>query len=720
MVVGVLVQITNKNVDKVFEYSVKEDLIPQIEKGKRVIVPFASRTLEGFIVSISNKQTYDKKLKSIIRIVDEQRVLNDELLDLGKYMQQTTLASLISCYQVMLPKALKAKVNTTINKKYTTYYKLNEINDYKLNSKQKEIITLIKKEKLVSRKTLLEISSSSLKTLLKNNIITEEKKESYRLNYDEVNSKNYTLTEDQEKVKEDILNSEDKIYLLYGVTASGKTEVYISLIEEYLKRGKTAIVLVPEISLTPQIIKRFQEKFSNQIAAIHSSLSDGEKYDEYRRILKGEVKIVIGARSAIFSPLNNLGIIIIDEEHSDSYKQDSNPRYSTIDIAKERCRVNDCKLLLASATPSLESFSRALKKIYRLETLLNRVNNKPLPLVNVIDMNKEIKTNNSYFSKELLTKIKEKLENHEQIILLLNRRGYASFVSCKNCGEVIKCPHCDITLTYHKSSNSLKCHYCDYTTSLVKNCPKCGEESLSLIGVGTEKIEEQLNSQVKAKILRMDFDTTSKKGMHKKMVTAFKNHEYDILLGTQIVAKGLDFSLVTLVGVINADVTLNIPDFRSSEKTFSLLSQVAGRSGRANLPGEVVIQTFNPDHYVMKYVKNHDYLGFYKEEMAIRKKLKYAPYYYLTYIRISSSNIKLLEQEVFKIKKVLEKNLLTTIILGPSVCNVFKVNNIFRYSIILKYKEETNLYNILEKLIDYYKVKTNITIDIDFNPIHFN
>lgn len=411
---------------------------------------------------------------------------------------------------------------------------------------------------------------------------------------------------DQEKVVNEFRNSSDKVYLLHGVTGSGKTEVYMELIEDCIKENKTCIVLVPEISLTPQTISRFSKRFGSRIALLHSALSDGERYDEWRRINRGEVDIVIGARSALFAPLKNLGLIVIDEQHSESYKQDdSNPRYDAINMAIKRVELNKgAKVILGSATPTLDAYARALKNIYHLLNLPNRVNKKPLPEVTLVDMNQEFKRSEGHFSLLLLNKIKEKLSKEEQVILLLNRRGYSSFVTCKNCGYTVKCPHCDITLTYHKSSNNLRCHYCGYATNITNICPECHEKSLTTLGVGTEKIEEELHTLIPAaKILRMDFDTTSKKGSHAKMIEEFKEHKYDILLGTQIVAKGLDFENVTLVGVVNADTSLNIPNFRSSEQTFSLLSQVAGRSGRSSKTGEVIIQTYNPTHYAIECVK---------------------------------------------------------------------------------------------------------------------
>ena len=643
MIIGVLVELSNKNIDRVFDYSVPDCFLDKIKLGIRVKVPFGKMELEGFVVEI--KGSSDVEVKDILDVIDDEAILNSELLELGKKMQEDTLSTLISCYQIMLPKALKAKNGQVINKKFDTYYYLNkDIVCYgKLSASQEKIINLCMEKEFVLRKELVDISLSSLNTLIKKNILLEKKLEHYRLSYNEKIEPKKELTNDQRSVVDEVLaNTGYFPYLLFGVTGSGKTEVYMELIEDALNKGKTSIVLVPEISLTPQMVLRFQKRFGDNIAAIHSALSDGEKYDEWRRIVKGEAKIVIGARSAIFAPLNNIGMIIIDEEHSDSYKQDdSNPRYNAKDIALLRGKYHNCPVIMGSATPSLEIFARAKKGVFKLLELPNRINGKSLPHINIVDMNEMISKTKGHFSPVLLEAISARLLKNEQIILLLNRRGYSSFVTCKNCGYTFKCPNCDITLTYHKSSRTLRCHYCGYGTKVYDTCPECHEKSINDLGVGTEKVEEELNKLFpESRILRMDFDTTSRKGMHEKMIKDFKNHEYDILLGTQIVSKGLDFDNVTLVGVINADTSLNIPDFRSSETTFSLLAQVAGRAGRSDKEGEVIIQTFNPEHYAIQYTKKHDYLGFYNREMSIRRELKYPPYYYICYVKISGKDNK--------------------------------------------------------------------------------
>ena len=717
MVVGVLVEITSKRVDRIFDYRVPKNLEDKVEIGKRVEVPFSNRTLVGFILEVKNISDVDN-LKDIINVLDEEVILTEELLELGKYLKETTLASLISCYQVMLPKGFKASIKGNVNKKYRKVYYLNDC-DKKLTDKQREVVELFTGKKKLNREELKNVSSSILNTLVKNNILRVEEEEVYRLDYEKCERKVRELTPLQEAAVNNILNTEKIVSLLYGVTGSGKTEVYMELIDKHLKKGKKSIVLVPEISLTPQLIKRFEERFGNNIALLHSALSDGEKYDEYRRIVRGEVDIVIGARSAVFAPLSNLGLIIIDECHSNSYKQDNNPRYNAKDVAIKRAEELGAKVVLGSATPMLEEYARGLKNVFNLVTLDKRVNGKELPKVELIDMNKEVGKAKGHFSLPLIDEINKTIERGEQVILLLNRRGYSSFVTCSNCGESVKCPNCDITLTYHKSSNILRCHYCGYATKYEVTCPKCHEKSLKDLGVGTEKIEEELNSIFpKARVLRMDVDTTSRKGAHKKIVDAFSKGEADILLGTQMVAKGLDFPNVTLVGVINADTSLMLPDFRSSEKTFDLLSQVAGRAGRSDKAGKVIFQTFNEGNYAINCAKDNDYKYFYKEEMKVRKLMKYPPYYYLVSLNISSKDSKLALVEAKKCEKVCHKYLDKTIILGPSPASIFKKQNIYYYQLILKYQYQDNIYEVLEKLVDYYASINKVNLDIDFNPIH--
>lgn len=714
MFVDVLVELKTKKIDETYTYSVPSDLVNEIEIGKRVLVPFGKQKLEGFILNIKNSVPFNTK--DILSIIDNHPVLNNELLELGDYISKKTICNKIVAYQTMLPTALKAKKNTKISKKYITYLKIIKKEPVK-SFKQQEILDLFKDNELILKSKCQEISLSSTNTLIKNGYLEEVKQEVYRLNNNIKKEKiNIELTNEQvntiNKIKLDIF----KPYLIHGVTGSGKTEVYMQLIEKVIALKKEAIVLVPEISLTPQLVMTFRKRFGDEIAILHSNLSDGEKYDEWRKIEKKEVKVAIGARSAIFAPFTNLGIIIIDEEHSATYKQENNPRYSAIDIALWRAKKYNIPVVLGSATPSIESYTRALNNVYTLCEMKNRVNNN-YPKTILVNMKDEMRKGNRVISEILDTKIKEKLEKKEQIIILLNRRGFTTVTTCKNCGYTDSCPHCDIPLTYHKSLNMMRCHYCGYAHSLVKVCPNCKSENINNYGLGTEKLESILNEKYNARIIRMDQDTTSNKGSHEKIIQSFKNHEYDILLGTQMISKGLDFPNVTLVGVINGDASLNIPDFRSAERTFQLLNQVAGRSGRGEKSGEVIIQGFNVDHYSIVDACNNDYLSFYNEELKIRKTLKYSPYYNLCLIKVKGYNFNQVEEEAKKIIKHLKsKNLDNVIILGPTPSLIPKINDIYNMQIIIKYKKTDIIMKELEFVNNYYK-NSKIIVEIDINPI---
>ena len=722
MYASVIIEYGNKAVDREFTYIIPPKYQDIIKVGHRVLVPFNNREIEGFVLKITKEYHGAFDLKEITNICDEEPILNEEMLLLGDEITKKILCSKISIYQAMLPKALKAKHNTNIGIKNDRYLVLNkskeEILSYIETCKYQKQVDILK-ELLANEKILISKTSSSIETLLKKDLI--------KYIYEEVNRyksnftgryKPVTLNEMQESVVNKVKLNTFKPYLLYGITGSGKTEVYMELIDRVIHQGKTAIMLVPEISLTPQIVDRFVTKFGSDIAILHSGLNEYEKYDEYRKILSGKVKIVVGARSAIFAPLKNIGIIVIDEEHTSTYKQDNNPRYHARDVAMLRGKYHQCPIILGSATPSLESFARALNNVYELLTLTKRAGSGSLPSIEIVDMKEESRSGNFVLSKVLIDKIWSRLRKNEQVILLLNRRGYSSMLTCRDCGNVIKCPNCDISLTYHKSSNTNRCHYCNYSIKNVNKCPVCGSSNMKDYGLGTEKLEEELNRIFKSRVIRMDMDTTSKKGMHEKIINDFGEHKYDILLGTQMIAKGLDFPLVTLVGVINADSSLNVPDFRSAEVTFGLLSQVSGRAGRSGLAGEVIIQTYNPDHYSIVYAKNHDYYSFYKEEMKIRKALSYPPYYYITLVNITSKDYELGFKEANKIGDYLRKNLNPdTKVLGPSMANIFKMNNIYHYQCIIKYKYDNNLNKVLTNIDEIYKINNKVDVSIDVDPI---
>lgn len=725
MIIDVLVEVNVGGQNQMFTYAVSPELRNKIKKGIRVTVPFGNRKLEGFVMNINEdnvKSDYD--LKEIINVVDENPVLSEELLDLGEYMSSLYLAPLIHCYQTMLPVALKAKKNTNINIKKEKYIYLNrseqEINEYIRNNKsvlQNNILSYVLKRKKVRKKDI--DNSGVVRTLLNKELLKEVAEETYRLKSDDIDTQAiHKLTSDQKRVVSDFLDINKDVCLLHGVTGSGKTEVYMAIIDKMLKQGKKAIVLVPEIALTAQLVSRFQNHFGEDVAILHSRLSAGEKYDEWRKIEREEVSIVIGARSAIFAPLSNIGVVIIDEEHESTYKQENSPRYHALDIAIYRAKKHGAKVLLGSATPSLESYARAKKGYYGLLELKHRINGKDLPKVSIIDMQESIKKGYPILSAELIEKIKLRLEKKEQVMILLNRRGYSNYLLCRNCGYTFKCPHCDITMTYHKTSDTLRCHYCGYADKLHIECPECHAKDMKNFGVGTERIEEEIKKTFEGiRIVRMDFDTTSNKGAHKKIINDFEAYKYDLLLGTQMIAKGLDFPKVTLVGVINADMGLNIPDFRSSERTFQLLSQVSGRSGRKDVEGEVLLQTFNSDHYVIETVKNHDYIGFYKKEMAIRRKLYYPPYCFISMIRVLSKEYEYGFEVSKKIGNYLRNNLSNNIVLGPTMANVFKVNNIYRFACLVKYKKQYEINDVLSQIIEHYGNNSKIKIEIEINPM---
>lgn len=600
-------------------------------------------------------------------------------------------------------------------------------------SKQREVLEyFIKHRETIPMQDLLkklQTTDSPIKSLVKKGILKEEMVEVYRdpfANKDFQKTEPFPLTTEQQNVIKPILSSLEMVrhttFLMYGVTGSGKTEVYLQSIDQVLKKGKEAIVLVPEISLTPMMVNRFKGRFGDEVAVLHSGLSMGEKYDEWRKIKRKEVKVVVGARSAIFAPFENIGIIIIDEEHETSYKQEENPKYHARDVAKYRGAYHSCPVILGSATPTLESFARAQKGVYQLLTMKERMNKGALPATKIVDMREELREGNrSMFSKVLFENMQERIRKGEQIVLFLNRRGFSTFVMCRSCGYTIECPHCDISLTYHKRDHLLKCHYCMYELNMPANCPECQSEHIRFFGTGTQKVEEELTKVLpEARVIRMDVDTTRRKGAHEKLLNAFGEKKADILLGTQMIAKGLDFPDVTLVGILAADSMLHLPDLRASEKTFQLLTQVSGRAGRHHLPGEVVIQTYSPEHYSIELASKHDFDSFYEQEMSHRRNFRYPPYYYLTLVTISHPDIMQTVSITEKIAKFLKTNLSDqAIILGPVVSPIARIKDRYRYQCMVKYRNEPNLGKIMQQIIDRYQKETakgSLQIQIDRNP----
>ncbi|MGY4689771.1 primosomal protein N' [Salibacterium sp. K-3] len=578
----------------------------------------------------------------------------------------------------------------------------------------------------------VQITPGVIQTLIKKEMLLEEWSEAYRDPYENrvfTESGRPLLTAQQQNALTPVLEAlRDRRHepcLLHGVTGSGKTEVYLRAIEDVLEKGKEAIVLVPEISLTPQMVERFKARFGSEVAVLHSALSSGEKYDEWRKIHRREVKVAVGARSAVFAPFEHLGLLIIDEEHEGSYKQEDHPRYHARQVALWRGRHHNCPVLMGSATPSLESYARASRDVYRLLEMPARVNEAVMPEVEVTDMREELKKGNrSAFSEQLLAKMEDRIEKKEQIVLFLNRRGYSTFVMCRSCGYTAPCPHCEITLTYHHTGRRLKCHYCGYEESLMQTCPDCGSEHIRFFGTGTQKVEEEITRLLPdARVIRMDVDTTSRKGAHEKLLESFRRGEADILLGTQMIAKGLDFPKITLVGVLAADTMLHLPDFRASERTFQLLTQVSGRAGRDKLPGEVVVQTYTPEHYSIQHAKSHDFHSFAREEMARRKRGGYPPYFYLTLITIAHEDAAKVMKIAGRMADQLKKQLSPEArVLGPTVSPIARIKDRYRYQCMIKYKNEPELIRVLNDMHSQYQKETadqDLTISIDMEPQMF-
>lgn len=600
--------------------------------------------------------------------------------------------------------------------------------------RQKEIITyFLKHPKPIKQATLydkLSINRAHLNPLIEKKVLSLKKEEVYRDPYRQPvkQTTKLPLTDEQSRALKEIEKCIDEnkheTFLVHGVTGSGKTEIYLQAIERVINRGEEAIVLVPEISLTPQMVERFRGRFGEQVAVLHSGLSIGEKYDEWRKIHRKEVQVVVGARSAIFAPFENLGIIIIDEEHETTYKQEEAPRYHAKDVAIKRGQLNRCPVVLGSATPTLEAYARTTRNVYRLLTLEKRVNDRPLPPVEIVDMRSELQAGNrTMFSRLLVQKINERREKGEQIVLLLNRRGYSNFILCRDCGFVDECPHCDISLTYHKRDHRLKCHYCLYEKPLPNRCPSCESEAIHFFGTGTERVQEALYDAIPGiRVLRMDVDTTRRKGAHERILRQFAQKEADVLLGTQMIAKGLDFKNVTLVGVLAADAMLHLPDFRSAERTFQLLTQVSGRAGRHELTGEVVVQTYTPDHYSIVLASRYDYPAFYHHEMELRRSFRYPPYYYLVRIQLADERRNNVYAKSVQVGNFLRQHLTNkAIVLGPSPAPIPRLKNRYRFQLLIKYRHEPHLLDALHDLSQQFvkERRQGLQMTIDINPYQF-
>lgn len=714
-------------IDRPFTYKVPEEFNNEIKIGQIVKVPFGkgNKTSEGFILNLKNDDNIKFKTKNIAAILVKDPVIDEDDINLIEFLREKTLCKYIDAFRLLIPvgimKGAKAK------KKKVIVLKNEDLSNIKNPDGYKKIVEFFKtnsgkytKSELINEHS---ISQYKLNKLIENEVLSIEEESVFRYN-DRVYNKDSakTLTIEQENIIREYINSDDKMFLLKGVTGSGKTEVYMKLVERVLLEGKSAIILVPEIALTPQMIERFKGRFGVNVALFHSKLSDGERFDEWFRVKEGKAKVIVGARSAIFLPAKNLGLIIIDEEHENTYKSEQNPKYQTKEVAEYLSELKGCKVILGSATPSIETYYRALTGEMKLLELNSRVDNKPMPPMKVIDMRNELKGGNkSLFSRELFIAIQERLKRKEQIILFLNRRGFSTFVSCRSCGYVFKCDECDISMTYHKNG-LLICHYCGKTKREPRECPKCHSKYVKFFGAGTQRVEEEVKKYFNnVRILRMDVDTTRDKHSYERIYNTFKNGEADILIGTQMVSKGLDFKNVTLVGILAADMSINIPDYRAAERTFQIITQVAGRAGRGDKQGEVLIQTYTPQHYSLQYAVNYDYEGFYEKEFTVRAMMKYPPFGKLLLINGTSKKEDLLKNFMHKITmmiKPLVESCLDIEILGPIPCMISKVKENYRWQIVIKGEFDSYFSkNIKEILYDENKnVYNDIRISMDINP----
>ncbi|MDP4088488.1 MAG: primosomal protein N' [Bacillota bacterium] len=725
---GVVVNNDSIMVDKVFTYEIPENMAENVQIGFRVKVPFGrgDKLLDGFIMNLSEEYSGDVNyIKPLRRLCDEFPLFTPRDLKLMDFMKRRYLCTYIDAIRLLIPTGITKGITSRVE---SVLYIKNPPGGRLEKSPYTEIYEKVKNENGVYNKTALSrkfnFSLSSINTLLKHENLTTEEVVVNRLDhreYEEYSPK--ILNPEQANALETILTGEDNKYLIHGVTGSGKTEVYLHLVENMLKSGKDSIMLVPEISLTPQMVERFKGRFGRDISVFHSKMSDGERFDEWMRIKKGKTKIAIGARSALFLPFKNPGIIIMDEEHESSYKSESNPKYDAREIAEYMSAINGCKLVFGTATPSMDTYFRSKNGDIKLIEIKNRADNAKLPDMELVDMREELANNNrSIFSSRLFKVMDQSIKKGEQVILFLNRRGFSTFVSCRKCGFVYKCRQCDITLTYHKEDNLMHCHYCGYRQPVHQKCPQCGSSYLKYFGIGTERVEEEVKKYFPSvKTLRMDMDTTRKKNSYINIYESFKAGEAQVLIGTQMIAKGLDFPNVTLVGVLAADLTLNLPDYKSSERTFQLLTQVAGRAGRSNKGGRVIIQTYTPDHYSIQCSMANDYDGFYNKEITVRDNMNYPPFSEIININLNCAKedllIKTIKELGEKVKFFL-KDRKEIDVLGPCPCAISKIKEMYRWQIILKGAFDYGLAEDIKDVVyDSLKnVYTEVKLNLDVNP----
>lgn len=720
-----------------FEPVLNAEQLELAEQMRHTVFSYKISILKSMIPNLLNSQ-YDKRLTPTESLSSEERLAlfgekESRLYSSFTEEEAKKVARLVQAGKITVDYLAKDKKNIKTEKYYYIQAEKMAAADFSNRAKKRlELRDYLLEHPEEGRLSDLHhlFSRDVVKFFVDNQLITVLEREKKRSDayFDVATTDFLDLNAEQAAVVEQVTSQiaqESNPFLLEGVTGSGKTEVYLHIIDKVLKLGKTAIVLVPEISLTPQMTNRFISRFGKQVAIMHSALSDGEKFDEWRKIKSGQARVVVGARSAIFVPIENIGAIIIDEEHEATYKQESNPRYHARDVALLRAKYHKAVLLMGSATPSIESRARASRGVYQFLQLTHRANPMAkIPKVEIVDFRDYVGQQEvSNFTPYLLEKIADRLEKNEQVVLMLNRRGYSSFIMCRDCGYVDECPNCDISLTLHMDTKTMNCHYCGFEKSIPHTCPNCHSRSIRYYGTGTQKAYDELVEVFpQARILRMDVDTTRQKGAHQRILDKFGNHEADILLGTQMIAKGLDFPNVTLVGVLNADTSLNLPDFRSSERTFQLLTQVAGRAGRAEKEGEVLIQTYNPQHYAIQLAQKQDYEAFYAYEMGIRRQLAYPPYYFTVGLTLSHKDEQTVVRNSFELLQLLRQQLSDKIkILGPTPKPIARTHNLYHYQIIVKYRFEDNLENVLNQILDLTQLPENkdLRLVIDYEPQNF-
>ena len=724
MIAEVIVDITNSTVDKVFDYIALEDTTI----GQRVIVPFGKRNIQGFVIALKEKSDLSNdKLKKILYAIDGYPVILDEHIKLMHFMVKKYHLRYADCLRLFIPSELRTDDVKPLVKTYVTVCvnPMSYIDNVRKNAKN--IIALLEYLKLGEKYLKSELTSkftqSAVNKLIEDSVLKVLEVEQNRkpLSY-EITAEKHKLTLMQQRAVDAILKNNDT-YLLFGVTGSGKTEVYMSVIESMVKSGKNAIMLVPEISLTPQVLSHFRARFGDNVAILHSGLSAGERFDEWRRVLMGEAKIVIGARSAIFAPVKNVGVIIIDEEHETSYISESNPRYNTFDIAKFRSAYNKCSLVLASATPDLESYQKALNGEYKLLTLPTRINDKPMPKIQIVDMLSEIRNGNTgMFSSAMLYELDKCIKEKHQAMLFINRRGYSSFMRCTNCGYIPKCSDCDVTLVYHRHENKLKCHYCGKRYKALTVCPNCKSTAIRNGAIGTEQVVAKLKELYPdVPVFQMDNDTTRTKNAYQKILSAFGSTKPAILVGTQMIAKGHDFSDVTLVGIIDADQSLYHSDYKSTEKTFELITQMAGRAGRDKAEGKVILQTYAPRHYAYRYIANYDYKSFFEKELNIRKNTMFPPFTTILRLLFSSQNEEIVRETTklcyTDIKQLQSEYLQDFVYLDAMKSPIGKIKNKIRYQILMriKHEHEDDIIQKLYEICDKYE-NAKVSIFVEINP----